>query len=143
MKVTRDVVLDLMPLYLAGEASPDTRALVEDSLREDPALAARVRAGDRALIPDRPLAPAPTTELASLLRTRRTLGRLRWTCALATTLTAISLAVRVEFRDGRLTTFRFLVADEQLLFGTCLLAAATLWWLYFRMRRRARGTGLA
>ena len=29
MKVTRDVVTDLLPLYLAGDASEDTRALVE------------------------------------------------------------------------------------------------------------------
>ena len=28
-KPTRDVVVDLWPLYVSGEASPDTRALVE------------------------------------------------------------------------------------------------------------------
>ena len=39
MKVTRDVVLDLLPLYLAGEASSDTRALVERYLETDPELA--------------------------------------------------------------------------------------------------------
>ena len=39
MKVTRDVVVDLLPLYLAGEASSDTRALVEAFLESDPELA--------------------------------------------------------------------------------------------------------
>ena len=39
MEVTRNVILDLLPLYLAGEASPDTRALVEHYLETDPELA--------------------------------------------------------------------------------------------------------
>jgi hypothetical protein len=143
MKVTRDVVLDLLPVYLAGEASQATRDLVDEYLREDPELERRVRAGDPSLVPDVPVGPRPEAELASLVRTRRTLGRLRWTCAFATMFTAIALALRIEFMEGRLTTFRFLIADHPVPFGICLAAAAVLWWLYFSMRRRASGTGLA
>lgn len=44
MNITRDVINDLLPVYLAGDASADTRALVEDFLERDPALAADVRA---------------------------------------------------------------------------------------------------
>jgi anti-sigma factor RsiW len=44
MKITKDVIKDLLPVYLAGEASNDTRAFLEDYLRSDPALAAEVRA---------------------------------------------------------------------------------------------------
>lgn len=43
MNVTKDVVLDLLPVYLAGEASADTRALVEEYLHHDPDLAQRMR----------------------------------------------------------------------------------------------------
>ena len=39
MEITRNVILDLLPLYLADEASADTRALVENYLESDPALA--------------------------------------------------------------------------------------------------------
>jgi hypothetical protein len=39
MKITRDVILDLLPLYLAEEVSADTRVLVEEYLRSDPQLA--------------------------------------------------------------------------------------------------------
>ena len=39
MNVTREIVKDLLPLYVSGEASPDSRALVEAFLREDPQLA--------------------------------------------------------------------------------------------------------
>lgn len=35
MEVTRDVILDLLPLYLADEVSADTRALVEKHLEAD------------------------------------------------------------------------------------------------------------
>lgn len=44
MNVTHDVITDLLPLYLAGEASPDTRALVEEYLRAHPDVAAQTRA---------------------------------------------------------------------------------------------------
>ena len=39
MEVTRNVILDLLPLYLAGEVSADTAALVEEYLKTDTALA--------------------------------------------------------------------------------------------------------
>jgi anti-sigma factor RsiW len=39
MEITRNVILDLLPLYLADEVSADTRALVEDYLETDPELA--------------------------------------------------------------------------------------------------------
>lgn len=38
-EVTKDVILDLLPLYLAGEVSPDTSALVKKYLEENPDLA--------------------------------------------------------------------------------------------------------
>lgn len=40
MKVSREVIQDLLPLYLAGEVSEDTRILVEEYLETDPDLAA-------------------------------------------------------------------------------------------------------
>jgi anti-sigma factor RsiW len=39
MEITRDVILDLLPLYLAAEVSADTRTLVEQYLETDPELA--------------------------------------------------------------------------------------------------------
>jgi hypothetical protein len=38
MEITRSVILDLLPLYQSGEASADTRAIVEEYLRRDPTL---------------------------------------------------------------------------------------------------------
>ena len=39
MEITRDVILDLLPLYLAGEVSAGTRTLVEEYLKTDPEVA--------------------------------------------------------------------------------------------------------
>ena len=38
MDITRNVILDLLPLYSAGEVSADTRALVEKYIETDPEL---------------------------------------------------------------------------------------------------------
>jgi len=38
MTVTRDVIYDLLPSYFSGDASADTRALVEQHLAADPEL---------------------------------------------------------------------------------------------------------
>ena len=37
-EITRDVILDLLPLYLSDEVSADTRTLVEKYLESDPEL---------------------------------------------------------------------------------------------------------
>jgi hypothetical protein len=36
MEITRDVVLDLLPLYVANEVSEDTRKLIEAYMETDP-----------------------------------------------------------------------------------------------------------
>jgi hypothetical protein len=43
MKITRNVIQDLLPLYLANEVSDDTKALVDAYLESDPELAARIK----------------------------------------------------------------------------------------------------
>ena len=72
MKVTRNVVNDLLPLYEAGEASEDTRALVEEFLRDHRELreevAARMAAGPLAVSPP---TLDPNLERTTLERTRR------------------------------------------------------------------------
>jgi hypothetical protein len=43
MNINREVILDLLPVYLAGEASPATRALIEEYMEQDKDLAQRIR----------------------------------------------------------------------------------------------------
>jgi hypothetical protein len=56
MTVTRDVVLDLLPLYLADEASADTQELVKAYLEQDPDLA-KLAGQWRKQLPGPPPAP--------------------------------------------------------------------------------------
>lgn len=39
MNISRNVILDLLPLYIADEASPETRELIDQYLETDPELA--------------------------------------------------------------------------------------------------------
>ena len=74
MNITRDVVADLLPLYFAGVASPDTRALLEEYLQQNPAFAAAVRAQaerSAAMLADVVASPQLAGEKAAFERVRR------------------------------------------------------------------------
>ncbi len=43
MEITRNVILDLLPLYMADEVSTDTRSVVDNYLQTDPELAEIVK----------------------------------------------------------------------------------------------------
>lgn len=60
MEVTRNVILDLLPLYMANEVSADTRALVEKYLETDPELANVAKQHAAMKIPGE--IPVPLTE---------------------------------------------------------------------------------
>jgi anti-sigma factor RsiW len=145
MRITRDVVLDLLPLYVAGEASADTRALVQEFLDQDPELRrqadeARLETLQAASVPASTL--PPDLELQSLRRTR---GRLRWqrlTYAWALTLSFLSLSSVISLESGSLH-FRLLLLEYPRLFVPCAVLAASCWANYFLLRRKgAKGSGL-
>ncbi len=71
MEPTRDVIKDLLPLYLAREASADSRALVEDYLARDAELAELARQWQTQL-PGPPPAPArPDAQAVAFQEARR------------------------------------------------------------------------
>jgi hypothetical protein len=76
MDVTRDVILDLMPLYLADEVSPDTRALIDKYLETDPELAKLARDQSAAMKLSGDI-PVPLTEEDKMKAFRKT----RWVMA--------------------------------------------------------------
>jgi anti-sigma factor RsiW len=55
MKISRNIIRDLLPAYLEGEASADTVALVEEFLRGDPELAALAGRRSSATLQDMPV----------------------------------------------------------------------------------------
>lgn len=136
MKISRAVVKDLLTVYEAGEASDDTRALVEEWLRGDPDLAREAR---QAAALDLPALPplAVTTEKQALDRTKR---RLRWRfILLGTAVYVTTLPLSVTFdRHGA----SGLLIDNWPERVVVWVVAALLWSLYWRLTRRLRVTGL-
>lgn len=72
MNVTRNVVLDLIPLYAANELSEDSRRIVEDFLKTDSELAALVKKmAANGLRGTPPAAPSRDTELRAFVQTKK------------------------------------------------------------------------
>lgn len=130
MNVTRDVVKDLLTVYLAGEASADTRALVDEWLRSDPELAAQT---DRARRSDLPSVDAPpaSVEKRALERTRRFLTGRGMVLGAAIYFSTLPLTVTFN-SDG----FQGLLLEDWTARLPALVVAAALWILYWRMSRR-------
>ena len=68
MKITRDVINDLWPLYAAKETSADTRTLVDEFLEGDPEFAKTLRANIE--LPPLAVSPGEDVERQSFTRTR-------------------------------------------------------------------------
>ena len=70
MEITRNVILDLLPLYLANEVSADTRALVEKYLKNDPQLAKIAEQSSAKELQEN--IPVPLTEDDKMIAYRKT-----------------------------------------------------------------------
>jgi hypothetical protein len=138
MKVTQNVIHDLLPAYLAGEANADTVALVEEFLRQDADLASTVEALRANPIPELP-ALRLTKEKETLNMTKQLL---RWRGILmgfAIFLTMLPLSFR--FDNGRITWTFLQETPPQATVFVCL-GALTCWGGFLYVRRRLQGTGL-
>ena len=90
MNISRDLVKDLIPVYLAGDASADTQALVESYLKTDPELAGDVTAA-RGTSLGLPATRPPTAEKQTLDVTRQLLKSRTSTLVVATIFTVLPL----------------------------------------------------
>ncbi len=138
MEVTRDVIVDLLPVYLMGEASPATRALVEDWLGRDPELAERVRTHAADVVPPGVGATPPPPadiEMRSVARTREVLTRMRWLFALGCTFASLGLGVEITTTNGRFVRLGLLLLDHPLIMGPCFALGLACFVAYFALRR--------
>lgn len=138
MKVTRDVIEDLLPAYLAGEASRDTAALVDEFLRQDAELARTVAGLRSNPLPEVPVVLSPTQEKETLMTTKRLLFWQGILMGLALFLTLLPLSF--QFGEGGV---RWVFLEGPLLQpALILLAALACWGGYLYVRRRLQGTSL-
>jgi anti-sigma factor RsiW len=143
MNISRNVIQDLIPLYLADEASPDTRVLVEDFLAADPELAAevaRLNASSpiQTLTGGNVMSLPQDHEAQTLARTRSELTQRSWNLGLAIAFTTFPCSF--IFAHGHIQWM--LVRDIPSLAMASWAAAAGFWVGFAIHRRRLRATGL-
>ena len=131
MKITRDVVYDLLPGYFAGDVSADTRALIDEFLATDPEFA-RMTAKFHRLFEERaPESGDVTAERDRLERARRRAEARQICAAFAVAFGLAALFPQVmDFLRGRTFPGTFFLSA---VFGTIALGSA-IGWLSVRMR---------
>jgi anti-sigma factor RsiW len=135
MNISRDVIIDLLPLYASGEASPATEELVRDYLARDPELA-RLARDHEAPIGTSPAVRTPDFEAISFQRTRGRVVSQRWAFGLAWLFTAVTFSTEIHIEAGHITSARLALADAPLLLGFVAAAAVISWLVYFNLRGR-------
>ena len=127
-KITRDVISDLWPAYASGEATADTKALVESFLADHPGCAAEFDAP--VALPAAGAAIAPDAEARALGRTKELMRGGRWLRGVQTVALVLTALALVRF-----------YADTVEIFLVRLGVAAIVWALFsvlvLRERRRA------
>jgi hypothetical protein len=114
MSVHENVILDLLPGVRAGQASAESRSLVEEYLKANPQLATYAA-----------LMPTPDTqlELRTLERTRKEVGRNGWNKGLAIFFTLMPFSFVIDEHGG----FRFLFGQYPGLMVGMAVCAAAFW----------------
>lgn len=129
MNVSRDVIIDLLPLYLAGEVSEDSRQLVEHFLATDSALAKLV---EQAKIDkwngEIPVPLQKEDEMKSFEKTKQLLLQQRVLMGFAIFTTLMLVAIR-----GGADGIRWLWADSPNIAWLIMFAAFVFWTAYLNV----------
>ena len=138
MKVTREVVTDLLPAYFSKEASADTCELVEEFFEQDPEFAGLAKErNSEALLADLPPISLPEEhERETLIRAQNTLKwRAHWlTMAILFTLLPLSCV----FSSKGLVWI--MLRDAPYAAQTFLILAVVSWIQFFRTRHKLRSS---
>jgi hypothetical protein len=137
MKITRDVISDLWPLYESGEASEDTRHLIDDFLEHDGEFSKLIRESPETFRTDDLPPLTPEKEIETIQMTKRLLRLRDWLFIFAAFLTLTPLTVYDTSWGGG-----WVIRDHPLVASALILAAGVAWLGYFRVRRRLSTTGL-
>jgi hypothetical protein len=143
VEITRNVIQDLLPVYLADEACPETRTLVEEFLARDATLAAEIeRLKLDSLKPiltgEATMALSKDHDVQTLERTRSTIAHRSWTLGLAIAFTLFPFSF--IFSGGHVQWM--LLRDVPSAAEASLVAAAGFWIGFFIHSRRLRASGL-
>jgi anti-sigma factor RsiW len=143
VELTRNIIQDLLPLYLAGAVSPETRAAVEEFLSRDAALAAEVErlksdSLKQILTGGTNMSLPQDHETQTLARTRSTIAQRSWNLGLAIAFTLFPLSF--IFEKGHIQWM--MLRDTPSMAMASWAAALGFWIGYFVHNRRLRTSGL-
>ena len=122
--VTRDIIADLWPLYSSGEASPDTRALIETFMGEEPEFARMLRESATGIPPHEAPTLSPDHELKTLARIKRKLAGPIWLLQFAIIFTCLAF--------GRIVSDTSFDVSPRNFIATAAVAAC--FWIAFLVR---------
>jgi hypothetical protein len=132
MNVTKEVIADLLPLYVANECSPDSRAIIEEYLSDHPEFAREIKVIQKNLIP-LTAPPSGMDETAPLKKARKIL---RWRSVLMGLAIFFSLAPFSFLHTGGRNYFLF--TEEPGAASSYGVIGIILWIVYVLVRRRTR-----
>ena len=138
MKVTEEVIIDLLPLYYSGEASKDTIALVDSYFEKNPEFAKQAKASKEKIInEDLQTTLTKEDEMESLnkTKTRIKLHSILIGFAIFFTIAPFSFA-HVEDK------FYVLMLDSPMTALTYGLIGVIFWISYFVVRNKLKTTGI-
>ena len=117
----RNVILDLLPAYIAGEASKESRALVEEYAEKDPEIAGIIQKGDLESDMGSPeIKPPDDLEMKTIKRIRRSIRRqILYVAVITASLLMIPLLAMLVTDEVNWTLLDFAVMGA-LLLGTGL-----------------------
>jgi len=133
MTITRDVILDLLPLYFAGQVSADTRTLVDEFLKTDPDFARMSQRFDAVLKEQGGVPEAAGTERRAFERTRMLLRYRNQTIGVAIAFSLMPFAF--TFHEGQIDWI--FLQDQQVVAATWLLTGIACWIAAYVIGRRA------
>ena len=140
MNVTREVITDLLPIYFSGEASSDTKSLVEEYFRANPDFERVARSAGTPLDTLQraaPVAAGSEKEKRDLESVRCGLDRRKWLFGLSLFLTLTPLSF--YFTHGHAA---FLIGGDFLWEAAFDWSMAALFWFLYFARLRWRAASL-
>lgn len=136
MNITRKVITDLLPIYFSGEASDDTRTLVDDFFRRDPQFAAMAKEEwSPAAGPEQAL--NQDAQMETLSRTKQLLRQRSMFLGAAIFLTVLPFSV-ASLQSGTYILWR----DMPQTAAVAVLFGVAFWCAYGWTWYRARTSGL-
>ena len=138
MNLSRDVIADLWLVYTSGEASEDTRRVVEDFLERDPEFATILKQDRSSQMFDTPKPPSADQEMRALRATRKRLRSQRTLMAFAIFFSLAPLSFYGNSNEGLVW---MMLVDSPTAAAVYFAIGLTFWGAYFLHARGLRVKG--